>query len=97
MSDTVWTVVYVECGNGIAAYVEELPGVQACEGSIEEAEQAIRAALELTIAANRRAACEVYRGCRVVRRQVLAIIRAWRSVRACPSISVHPVTAGHSN
>lgn len=97
VSSSAWSAVYVECRDGITAYVEELPGVQAFGGSIEEAELAIREALELAIAANRRATWECFRSARVVQRKPLVVTTKRRSVRGCPSMSAKPVTSAHSN
>jgi len=68
-----FVAVYVERDEGIVAYIEELPGVEATGLTVEEARRNLRSALELVIAANRRWTWEAFRRARMMHRETLLL------------------------
>ena len=70
----VFTAVYVEAPEGgIIAYVEELPDVHAQGETLAEARATLRAAIDLTLACNRRDTWKRHAAAPVVRRETVTL------------------------
>ena len=62
-----FTAVYMQVPEGYIAFVEELPGANAQGGTLEEARENLREAVDLVIEANRRLAEQLIQGKSVIR------------------------------
>jgi predicted RNase H-like HicB family nuclease len=67
-----WTAVYIATEQGIAGYIEELPGTHAKGATVEETGTNLREALEIMLRANRRTTWEDFKSAQVVKRERLS-------------------------
>jgi len=70
----VFTAVYIEAPEGgVIAYVEELPDVHAQGETLAEARAALQAAIDLTLACNRRDTWKRHACAPVLRRETVTV------------------------
>lgn len=68
--DLTLNAVYLKVPEGYIAFVEELPGANTQGGTLEEARENLKEAVEMVLEVNRAMAAEAMKGAEVIREQL---------------------------